>query len=267
MNYSGFLAQTLKSASEIANKNFGKVKGATKPGDNNQVLTQADLEIGAFIISEIEKKFPDHNIIDEEAGVIDKGSDFTWVVDPIDGTSNFANGIPTFGIIIGLLNKDLPIAGGVALPRFDRIITAEKGKGAFEGNRKLQISNEKELKNCLIAYGIDGHQEDPNLTYGESKILADLVLNIRNLRSSNSVFDSVMVMQGSYGAYMSKSSKIWDNVGQHIIIEEAGGIYTAFNGERVDYSNPLEKAGKLFSCCFGAPQIHKQVQDIIKPLI
>jgi myo-inositol-1(or 4)-monophosphatase len=264
MNYSGFIEKTLKSASEIANKNFGKVKGTTKSGDNNQVLTQTDLEIGKFIISEIEKEFPEYNVIDEEAGVIDRSSNFTWVVDPIDGTSNFANGIPTFGIIIGLLGKDVPIAGGVALPRFDRIITAEKGKGAFEGNNKLQISNEPELKKSLIAYGIDGHQENPNLTRDESKIITELVLNIRNLRSSNSVFDSVMVMQGSYGAYMSRTSKIWDNVGQHIIIEEAGGVYTNYFGEKCDYSEPLKKAGMTFNCCFGASQIHEQIQELIK---
>jgi len=263
MSYSDFLTQTLKSTTEIANKNFGKVKGTTKSGDNNQVLTQTDLEIGRFIISEIEREFPDHNIIDEEAGVIDRSSEFTWVVDPIDGTSNFANGIPTFGIIIGLLNKDVPIAGGVALPQFGRIIAAEKGKGAFEGNKKLQISNEPELKNSLIAYGIDGHQENPQLTRDESKIITELVLKIRNLRSSNSVFDSVMVMQGSYGAYMSRTSKIWDNVGQHVIIEEVGGIYTNYFGEKCDYSDPLNKAGMTFSCCFGAPQIHKQIQEII----
>jgi myo-inositol-1(or 4)-monophosphatase len=263
MSYSEFITRTLNSTSDIANKNFGKVKGTTKPGDNNQVLTKTDLEIGRFIISQIENDFPDHNIIDEEAGVIDRNSEFTWVVDPIDGTSNFVNGIPTFGTIIGLLKNDQPVAGGIALPRFDRIITAEKGKGAIEGDKKLTVLSESEIGKVLVAYGIDSNS-DKNKTFEEGKIIAEFVSKIRNLRSSNSVFDSVMVIQGSYGAYMSRNSKIWDNVGQQIILEEAGGIYTDYYGEMMDYSRPLTKAGELFTCCFGAPKIHKQIQEIIR---
>lgn len=262
MSYSGFVADTLNSASEIANKNFGKVKGITKSGDNNQVLTQTDLEIGKFIISQIEKEFPDYNIIDEEAGVIDRGSNFTWVVDPIDGTSNFANGIPTFGIIIGLLDKNIPIAGGVALPQFDRVITAEKGKGAFEGEKRLRVTDESELKNVLVAYGIDS-STDKSKTIEEGRVIAEIVSRIRNLRTSNSVFDSIMVAQGSYGALLNRKSKIWDNVGQQVVVEEAGGIYTDYFGEKMDYSKSLEKSEKTFSFCFGAPQIHKQIQEIV----
>lgn len=262
MNYSSFIEKTLKSASEIANKNFGKVKGTTKPGDNNQVLTETDLEIGKFIISQIEKEFPHANIIDEEAGVVDKKSNFTWIIDPIDGTSNFANGVPTFGIIIGLLDKDVPIVGGIALPRFDRIITAEKGKGTFEKDKRLLVSKEAEIRNVLVAYGIDS-STDKDKTKEEGKIIAEIVSKIRNLRTSNSVFDSVMVAQGSYGLVLNKTSKIWDNVGQQVIIEEAGGVYTDYFGNKIDYSNPLEKAGDAFTLCFGAPQIHKQIQEII----
>src|SRR3989344_2413941 len=125
MNYTDFIEDVLKEASEIARKNFGKVKGRIKPDDNNQVLTDTDIEIGRFIIEQISREFPEHSIIDEEAGVIDKGSEFTWVVDPIDGTANFAVGVPTYGIMIGLLKNGTSIAGGLSLPPFDEIIIAE----------------------------------------------------------------------------------------------------------------------------------------------
>lgn len=264
MNCSEFLAQTLKSASQIANNNFGKVKGSTKGNDNNQVLTQTDLEIGKYIISQINKYFPDHNIIDEEAGVVDNKSEYTWVVDPIDGTSNFASGVPTYGIMIGLLENDIPIAGGIALPEFEKIITAEKGKGAFEGNNKLNVLLEKELKSVLVAYGIDGHQENPEQTYREVRLLGKIILQIRNLRTSNSVFDAVMVAEGKYGAFLNQTSKIWDNVAQQVIIEEAGGVYTDFDGNLIDYSSPLSKANRNFTFIAGSKTIHDQLFRITK---
>lgn len=263
MNYAQFLAQVLSQTSEIARENFGKVKGTTKTGDNNQVLTATDLEIGKFVIAQIDKEFSEHNIIDEEAGIIDRQSQFTWVVDPIDGTSNFANGVPTYGTIIGLLENDVPIAGGISLPEFGKIITAEKGKGAFDGKNKLQVTSETELKNVLVAYGIDS-KTDKNKTIEEGKLIVELVSRIRNLRTSNSVFDSVMVAQGSYGALLSRSTKIWDNVGQQVIIEEVGGIYNDYFGNKIDYSNPMEKANDNFTICFGAPTVYRQIQEIIK---
>ena len=264
MDFSSFIENVLKEASEIARNNFGKSSSiSTKEGDNNQVLTETDLAVGELIVGKISQEFPTHNIIDEEAGVIDNKSEYTWVVDPIDGTSNFAAGSPNYGIIIGLLENEKPIAGGVSLPFFNEIILAQKDKGAYCNGQKLTVTSEQNLLSCLVEYGIDGHQENPEMTFSECKILANIVLGIRNLRASGSVFGGIMVAKGKYGGYLNQTSKIWDNVGQHIIIEEAGGIYTDYFGNPMDYSNPLQKADQNFTWCFGAPIIHKQLQEII----
>lgn len=267
MEYKEFITKALKESSEIALSYFGNVVGTVKPDDNNQVLTEADLEIGKNIISLVKATYPKYNIIDEEAGVVDNGSDFTWVIDPIDGTSNFANGIPTYGIIIGLLQKNIPIAGGVALPAFSEICVAEKGSGTFCNNEKLMVSNETNLLSSLLAYGIDGHQENPSMTLDEGKLLGELVLNIRNLRASGSVFDGIMVAKGKYGGYLTRTGKIWDNVGLHILIEEAGGIYTDFFGKPIDYTNPLSKVKDNYTSCMGAPVLHKEIQKIIHTVL
>jgi myo-inositol-1(or 4)-monophosphatase len=264
MEYKDFIEETLKEASIIAQNNFGKVRGTTKGSDNNQVLTKTDLEIGKTIIEKIKDKFPEHNIIDEEAGVIDKKSNFTWVIDPIDGTSNFANGAPLYGIMLGLLKDEEPIAGGLALPSFSEIYLAEKGKGAYCNGEKISVTKETNLKNSLVAYGIDGHQEDSNFTREECRLLAEIILNIRNLRTSNSVFDIAMVAKGGYGAFLNRTSKIWDNVAQQIIIEEAGGIYTDFFGNRVDYSNSLKKAENNFTFLAASSFLHTKLLSIIK---
>lgn len=263
MDYNYFLNQTLTHVSEIANRNFGKVTATIKTGDNNQVLTQTDLEIGSNIIEAIEKYFPAHNVIDEEAGVLDKGSAFTWVVDPIDGTSNFANGIPTYGVMIALLQDANPIASGIALPAFNELYIAGKNKGAYCNGKKLAVSEQSNLLSALVAYGVDGHQEEPSLTYDECHLLAEIILRVRNLRSSNSVFDLAMLARGSYGAVLNRTSRIWDNVAIHILVEEAGGKYTDFFGKPMDYTNPLGRDKQNFTFCAATPVLHKQLQKII----
>lgn len=265
MDYQKFVPQILKHASQVAQNNFEKVTGIKVKGqDNNQVLTETDIEIGNLLVSEIKKTFPKHNLIDEEAGVIDNKSDFTWVVDPIDGTSNFAKGIPMYGVLVGLLNKGEPIVGGLAVPSFSEVYYGEKSKGAFCNGKKITVSDEKKLLNALVSYGIDGHQENPSLTKGECKLLAKIILKIRNLRASNSAYDFALVANGKYEAYLNQTSKIWDNVAPQVIIQEAGGTYTDFDGNKIDYSNPLTKADDNFTYIAAPPILHKQLLSIIK---
>lgn len=263
MQYKNFITGILKDASKIATDNFGKVPGYAKKEDKNQVLTKTDLEIGDFLVGKICENYPTHNIIDEEAGIVDNKSKFTWVVDPIDGTSNFANGIPMYGIMVALLEKGQPVAGGIAQPSFLEIFYAEKNQGAFCNNTVIRVSQEKELINSLVAYGIDGHQENTKFTEDECFLLSKIVLKIRNLRASNSCYDFTAVATGKYGAYLNQTSKIWDNVAPQIIIEEAGGIYTDFRGKPIDYSDPISKANNNFIYVAAAPEIHKQLLSII----
>lgn len=265
MTYQSFITQTLTDSSKIAESNFGKVSAiSTKSGDNNQVLTETDVAVGTFIVQQIQEVFPDHNIIDEEAGVIDKKSSFTWVVDPIDGTSNFANGLPTYGIMIGLLKDDRPIAGGIVLPAFKQLYVAEKGSGAFCNDQQIHVTEEKNLLSSLVAYGIDGHQEDPQKTILETAVLAKIILSIRNLRSTNSAYDMVQVPAGRYGAFLNQTTKIWDNIAIQPIVEEAGGIVTDFWGKPLDYSNPLTRISENYTICAGAPVLHRELQKIIQ---
>lgn len=262
-NFSEFLETCMKEASALAMAYFGKVNGTVKSNDNNQVLTDADIAIGKLLVEKSKTAFPTFNIIDEEAGVIDNGSSFTIVIDPIDGTSNFANGLPLFGIFVGVLKDAVPIAGGIALPAFNDVYIAERNRGAFCNGQKIQVSDTSELKNALIAYGIDGHQEAPSLTRKEVAVLGDIVLAIRNLRSSNSAFDFAAVADGRYGLVMNQTSKVWDNVAAHVVIEEAGGIYTDFYGQPMDYHDVLKRPEDNFTVCAGASALHTTMQSII----
>ncbi len=264
MEYADFITHCLEEASGVARTSFGKVSGTVKEDDNNQVFTETDLEIGRLLIDRIRTKFPDHNIIDEEAGVIDNGSNFTWVIDPIDGTSNFASGVPLYGLALGLLRDGVPVAGGFALPSFSEIYVAEKGLGAFCNSERIHVTKEIELKNILVAYGIDGHRDNPDFTREECMVLADLALHCRNLRSSNSVFDTAMVARGNYGAFLNRTSKIWDNVAQQIVIEEAGGMYTDYQGNTMNYSNAIIDPEANYTCLASSSTLHERLLEIIR---
>lgn len=261
--YTDFIETTLNTAAEIARTMFGKVSGMVKPGDPNQVLTEADLAIGKFIIAEIAKRFPDYNIIDEETGAVDHGSRYTWVIDPIDGTSNFANGVPEYGIMLGLLEDTTPIASGNALPAFNKLAIAEKGNGAFLNGERMRVLTNVPLTDCLVSYSLDSHRDDPEFTRKECALLAELVLNVRSIRCSNSVYDTVLTAEGKYAAVLHRNTKIWDNVAQQVMIEEAGGVYTDFFGQPIDYSNPLTKTNTVYTWCAAAPDVHRQLQEII----
>lgn len=264
MNVQNFIIESLKEASLIATKSFGKVISKIKNNDNNQVLTQTDLDIGKLIISRIQKKYPQDNIIDEETGVIDNKSSFTWVIDPVDGTSNFAIGLPMYGIMIGLLKEDKPIAGGVALPYFNEIYFAEKGKGAFCNNEKIQVTKENDLSKTLLAYAIDDCQKRPQDTIKEAQLLAEIIMNVRDYRTSNCCYDIMMTAKGKYSAWLNRKSMIWDNIAPHIIIEEANGVYTDFIGKKIDYSDSLLNFNKNYTICASNPIIHEKLQQIIK---
>ncbi len=263
MDYTPFISSVLSKASEISINNFGEIQGATKAGDNNQVLTKTDLEVGKYIVGKIKEEYPKHNIIDEEAGVIDNNSEYTWVIDPIDGTSNFASASQLFATIVGLLYQDQPIAGGMVLPYFKEIYTAEKGKGSFCNGKQIHVSEEPNMLNMLISYNVDGFQNNPEKTELESHIIKDIILNCRNLRSSGSMLDCMLVARGTYGGAHHKNTKIWDVAGTQVLVEEAGGVFTNYNGEKLNYKDHLQRAKELFPFCAGTPEIHKKLQEII----
>jgi len=264
MEFQDFIKQSLEGASRIALEGFGKVTGKIKDDDNNQVLTETDLKISEYLVGKIKNDYPEHNIIDEEAGIINNNSNYTWVVDPIDGTSNFANGVITYGVMLGLLKDDKPYSGGVSLPSFNELYLAEKGKGAFCNGLPIKVANETRLLSSLVVYQIDGDIKHPEKTREEAKILGEVVLNIRNLRVTNSVYDIMLVANGKFGACLNQPGKIWDSVAQQIIVEEAGGMYTDFWGKPTDYSGHLKRADENFTFCCGAPELHKQLQKIIR---
>lgn len=263
MVYTDFIERILKEATDIAKKKFGQTSSSIKPDDANQVLTDADLAIGKKLIEKIEKTFPSHSIIDEERGGLDKHSQYTWVIDPIDGTSNYAKELPHYGIMVGLLHNSQPFAGGISLPYFNEIYLAEKTFGAYCNGKKIVATKETDLLKTLLAYSIDSQRSHPEITLKEGSLIAQLVLGIQNLRNSGSAYDFCMVAKGIYGGYVTQTSKIWDNVAPQIVMEEAGCIYSDLLGKPIDYSNALKRLHDNYTFCTAPEKLHAKLQSII----
>lgn len=267
MTYKDFINSALLDVSEIAQSYFGKVSGSVKGEDPAQVLTEADLAVGKKLIEIAQEAYPDFNIIDEEQGAIDKGSEFTWVFDPICGTSNFAQKSPIYAINVGLLKGGTPIAGGTAIPYFGEICVAEKGSGTTCNGVPLKLENDQKINDVLMSFAFDGDRTNPTHTRDACKLLAELVLNIRNLRAGGSMFDAVMVAKGVYGLYLNATCRIWDIVGACAYIEEAGGVCTDLYGAPLDFSAPISKYDKPYNFCLGGNSVHAAAQDIIKRVL
>ncbi|MFH9005861.1 inositol monophosphatase family protein [Streptomyces afghaniensis] len=261
MTYLSFLESLLDEAGKMAMTFPRQVPARIKDADANQVVTQADLAIGEWIRRRIRERFPSDSLIDEESGTVRGTSPVTWIIDPIDGTANFAAGSPLFGVMVGVLEDDRPVAGGVALPALSETYVAEKGHGAYRNGIRLEIKTEGELSQQLIAYGIDIYPAE--IAY-DCRMLTGIASCCRGIRMSNSVFDCMMVATGAYGAFVHRHNRIWDCVAPHMIIEEAGGIFSTIDGHGPDYSDSLSKSLDVFPVLTAGPGFHETLVNMLR---
>jgi len=232
-----------------------------KDADPNQVVTDADLAIGKKLKSRIHERFPHDSQIDEEWGTVRGSSAITWVIDPIDGTSNFAAGSPLFGVMVGVLEHGRPVAGGVSLPALSETYVAAVGQGAYLNGSKLELKAGGAMAEQLVAYGMDFHPSETALDY---RTMESIASRCQGIRMSNSIFDCMMVAKGVYAASMHRRNRIWDCVAPHVIIQESGGAFSTMEGDVPDYRNPLTKTTQVYSMLACAPDFHRAVTDITR---
>lgn len=261
MTYLTFLEYLLEDAGKMALTLRGRTSSRVKDSDVNQVVTQADIVIGSRIERRILEQFPRDSIIAEESGVVRGTSPVTWVIDPIDGTSNFSAGSPLFGVMVGVLEYGTPVAGGVALPALSETYVAEVGQGAFWNGSRFKRDSRADLSRQLFAYGIDIY---PSEIEFDCRVLGRIASLCGGIRMSNSVFDCMMVATGAYGGFMHRRNRIWDCVAPQVVIEEAGGIFSTVDGGLIDYMNPLEKVTHIFSILTSGCNFHTTIVDTVR---
>mgnify|MGYP001765751124 FL=1 len=257
------LTESLTRAGEILLENFGHISGYEIKESQSSIVTKADIDSEKAIIQLIQQKFPAHNTFGEETGFQNRGSEFTWVIDPLDGTSNFAAGIPWFGVIICLLKNSVPVLSGCYLPVQKLLYLAEKDKGATCNGTKITVSEETKLKNALVAYSLD-YSEEKRKTELETRLIGRLVSNIRNLRSTNSVIDFCYTADGKLGGCLNQTTKIWDIAGPALLIEEAGGKATDINGNPFDFSLTDENYQRNFTIIAASKLLHSKLTEIVE---
>ena len=235
----------------------------TKPGkvrikeSQSSVVTEADLKSDSIILNLLRESYPEHNIISEESGFRNNNSRFTWVIDPLDGTSNFAAGIPWFGVLISLFEDNIPILGGAYLPVTDIIYIAEKGKGATMNGIKLKM-RKKSFKDSLIAFSVDYTEDDEFLEHGIS-VFKYIIQSSRNIRSTNSLVDFIYVAEGKFGGCINLFTKVWDISAPGLIIEEAGGVMLDVYGNEITYKIGDDLPARNFPVVAGSEEIVKSL--------
>jgi myo-inositol-1(or 4)-monophosphatase len=256
------LHTALKEAGKILMENFGNITGYSVKESQSSIVTKTDVDSEKRIMEIIRAAFPKHNLLGEETGFQNKNSEYTWVVDPIDGTSNFAAGIPWFGVIICILKDFIPVMAGCYLPVQNQLYFAEKGKGANVNEQPVSVSKETELKNVLLAYSLDFSYE-PGKTEKEAQVIQRLVHNVRNLRSTNCLIDLMYTADGKLGGCINQTTKIWDIAGPGLIIEEAGGKATDLFGIPFNFEITEKTYDRNFQIVASNGIIHKKILDLL----
>jgi len=226
------MVKVCRKAAKILIRDFGEIENlqVSLKGPGNFV-TASDLKVEKILVEELQKARPTYSILSEEVGQINNDESFKWIIDPIDGTSNFLHGIPHFAISIGLEHDKEIICGIIYDPIKDEIFTAEKGNGAYLNNKRMRVSSRSKLKDCIICTG--GHKRDSKdreLALEEYKKFSSKVfIPIRKFGSAS--LDMAYVAAGRCDGYWQRDLSYWDIAAGIILVKESGGFVTDFNGE------------------------------------
>ncbi len=230
------LQATEAGAAELKRFYNGEFLISNKEGINN-LVTEADHAAEKAIIDVIKANFPDHFILSEEAGELSTNSEYKWIIDPIDGTVNFANGIPICCVSIAVEHNGQIILGAIYNPLMNEFYIAEKGKGATLNGKKIAVGNKKEvIKSCLVTGFPYSYLDAPN---GPIQVFEKLVkkgVPVRRLGSA--AIDLCWVAAGRFDGFYEHKLQAWDSAAGFLMVVEAGGKVTDFEGKPYSVYQP-----------------------------
>ena len=221
-------------------------------------VSLADRRAEEMLYEDLAKARPGYGFIGEEGGSR-PGDDktHTWIVDPLDGTTNFLHGIPQFAISIGLQREGTIIAGVIYNPANDELYTAERGKGAFLNDQRIRVAGRRKLNECVIACGLPHiGRGDHDLSRTEMSEIQNRVAGLRRFGAAS--LDMAFVAAGRLDGYWERNLQPWDLAAGQIIVREAGGIVSGMAGD----DDPLQTGHVI---C-GNELVHAELVKILKPL-
>ena len=251
------IIKACNKASRSLIRDFGEIENlqvsSKGPGD---FVSSSDKRTEKTIIDELQKAHPEYGIITEESGIINKSNTKNkWVIDPIDGTMNFLNGIPHFAISIGYEEENEIKCGVIFDPIKNEMFCAEKGNGAYLNNSRIRVSNKKKLKDALLVSGGPKH-----LSKKKEDIFSEFIDVSKNVFSpirkfGSAALDMAYVACGRFDGYWQRELNYWDIAAGIIIIKEAGGFVDFFE---IDNEDPIKK-----NILASNSNIHEELRELI----
>lgn len=223
--------EAAKEAGKFLKYNVGRVKNIErKQGEERNLVSEIDKGSEERIIGIIRRHYPNHAILAEESGASAASSDYRWVIDPLDGTTNFLHGVPIFCVTIAVEYKGEIVAGVVYDPNLDELFTAEKGSGAYLNGRRLSVSTTSRLIESLLVTGFPYDiAENPQNAIGH---FVNFLVEARGIRRLGSAaLDLSYVAAGRFDGFWEVNLNPWDMAAGMLFVREAGGRVTDFTGE------------------------------------
>jgi myo-inositol-1(or 4)-monophosphatase len=250
------ICRALDESGRIIRANINKKKSLAYKGEID-LLTETDKKVEAQIIRIIQKDFPGHSVLAEESGTQERKSAYTWIIDPIDGTTNFYHSFPHVCTSIAVEKNGTIIAGGIYDPQRDELFFAEKDKGARLNGKKISVSGARSLDESLLVTGFP-YDRRKRADYYLSFFKAFMMKTHGIRRLGSAALDYCYVACGRFDGYWEFKLKPWDVAAGSLILAEAGGRITDFQGKpfSIYESETLASNGK----------IHTEMLRAIKPL-
>ena len=218
-----------KEAGEILRSHFGKIKHVEQKIGAG-IVTEADKKAEKKIISMVKTSFPHHAILAEESGIYEKKSaSYKWIIDPLDGTTNFVHQLPLFCVSIGVEREGEIVLSVILNPLTQDIFTAEKGKGAFCNKKRISVSPCSKIEDALFITGFS--YQSGMMVQEELLRLEPFLQKTRGIRRSGSaVWDFYQVAQGHFDGFWEKHLSPWDVAAGLLLVQEAGGKVSRYDG-------------------------------------
>ena len=281
---SGLSAAALQALTQVARRaadaggeqlrhHFGRLEQVREKGRCGDLVTEADTAAEAAVLALLEAETPEIGVLAEESGRRPRPGDLEWVVDPLDGTTNYAHSYPFFGTSVGLCWRGQPLLGALTVPALNEHYWAAPGAGAWCNERRLQVSGCNALADSLLVTGFayDRHSRLDN-NYAEFAYFTHRSRGVR--RGGAAAVDLAFVAAGRCDGYWERGLSPWDLAAGVVLVEQAGGVVSAYDGSELELAS-----GRLIACspgvhaaiveglaqcipvpgrCFGAPELDQQ---------
>jgi len=249
-----FAEDVARGAGDILRRNYGRQQTIHFKGEIN-LVTDVDRESEEYILGRIREAYPDHGVLSEESPELPSPSPYRWIIDPLDGTTNYAHGYPCFCVSVAVEREGAVVAGAVYDPLLNETFTASRGGGAHRNGEPVAVSGIGDLRKSLLATGFAydvKSSTDNNFDYFRAFVLTGQAIR----RDGSAALDLCYLACGRFDGFWELKLKAWDTAAGLLILEEAGGIASRLDGSPYDIHQPdlLASNGR----------IHRQMVEVLR---